>query len=72
MGNDHCERYQCFACRGMKCKVLTESITDKPCPFFKTDAELQADRKKALDRLGSIGRSDLAVEAIANKKGYAI
>lgn len=72
MNNLRCENLKCFACDGAKCKVLSEAITDKPCPFAKTDVELQAGRQKAIDRLNTIGREDLIVQYTSNVRGYRI
>lgn len=46
MANEYfsCQAKECFGnCFG-KCHILTEKITDKPCPFYKTRQEVKNDR----------------------------
>ena len=46
MANEYfsCQAKECFGnCFG-KCHILTEKITDKPCPFYKARKDLQNER----------------------------
>ena len=58
-----CDRNKCFQniC-GVGCELLNEPITDRECPFFKTDDEVDEGRRKAHKRLIDIGRKDLIDE----------
>lgn len=67
-----CENMKCFACNGAKCQILTEAITEKPCPFAKTDQDLRKGREKAFDRLKAIRREDLIAAYTANVRGYQL
>ena len=67
-----CNRHDCFGCRGASCKVLKEAITDRPCPFHKTDMQLEKERRESEEYLRATGRENLIEEYIHNKIGYAI
>ena len=70
-----CNNMTCFANRCMHCRILEEPIeTGRPCPFFKTDAEVEKGRREAIDRLSKMGRRgmDLLETYTSNKKGYAL
>ena len=67
-----CQRYTCFGCKGGTCKVLRETITGKPCPFYKTAEQLESERNEVLERLEAAGRTDLIKAYAANLKAYAI
>ena len=54
-----CMSLTCFANKGGHCKILSEAITGRPCPFEKTDDALDQERKASLARLESLGREDL-------------
>ena len=54
-----CMSLTCFANKGGYCKILSEAITGRPCPFEKTDDALDQERKASLARLESLGREDL-------------
>ena len=67
-----CNRYDCFGCRGVSCKVLKEAITDQPCPFYKTDRQLEDERCAAKERLRESGQEHLIADYINNPIGYRI
>lgn len=67
-----CTRYTCFGCKGGTCKVLREAITEKPCPFYKTAEQLEAQRNEVLQRLEAAGRTDLIKAYAPILKAYAI
>lgn len=47
----HQEETTCFAYRDKGCAILKEMICkEKACPFFKTEAQFQEDKKKAKER----------------------
>ena len=55
-----CNQAQCFANRcGTLCSALNKPYFDKPCPFFKTIEQNEADKRRAHDRLEKIGASNL-------------
>ncbi len=54
-----CEKTDCFGCAAGKCRILTEPVEGKPCPFFATRAEVYDSRAKAYVRLKKLGREDL-------------
>lgn len=60
MNKTECNRYDCFANRSGRCRVLTDTaFGDKTCPFYKTEGQASEERAKAQDRLVAIGRQDL-------------
>lgn len=63
MAKNDCYRSNCFQnyC-GLKCQLLTEAITDRDCPFFKTHLEMETERKKAHVKLVEKGRDDLIAQ----------
>ena len=63
-----CTREDCFACNKGQCKSLKKPITDKPCPFYKTQEQLDAEDQAATDRLTRIGRTDLIEKYITGGK----
>lgn len=67
-----CMSLTCFANKGGYCKILSEAITGRPCPFEKTDDALDQERKASLARLEGLGRQDLIRICIANIRHYSI
>lgn len=46
---------ECFALRRGRCSVLNvKKCNDSDCSFFKTEAQLKEDRKKALKHISSL------------------
>lgn len=54
-----CSVHECFACVGGHCRKLTSSYGGHKCPFFKTREQVEAERKKTVERLKRIGKYDL-------------
>ena len=56
-----CVKTECFASDGVqKCKILVSPTRpDKPCPFFKTCDQYEADKARAHGKLVAMGRDDL-------------
>ena len=72
MKTTKCTRQDCFGCRSVSCKVLKEAITDRPCPFYKTDRQLEEARKAAEEHLRATGQEHLIADYINNPIGYRI
>ena len=45
-----CANGECFACEGGRCVILKETNFRRPCPFFKTKAQLAEEEKKRIER----------------------
>ena len=55
-----CNEMNCFANKcGVRCELLTAPPSVYPCPFFKTDTQLEIDRQKAHKKLADEGKYDL-------------
>lgn len=55
-----CYRENCFGNKcGVRCEILTEHSTERECPFFKTQEQVETERKQAHQHLIDIGRRDL-------------
>ena len=63
-----CYKSECFQniC-GTSCRLLHSPIKGHPCPFYKTDAEVTAGRRAAVERLEAIDRYDLIDEYVYNR-----
>lgn len=55
----YCQKRDCFAYDGMRCKILEKQIVRKDCPFYKDTETLEQGREDALLSLLQKGRSDL-------------
>ena len=54
-----CNRMDCFQYKcGARCELLTD-YPSQPCPFYKTDAEVEIGRIEAHKKLVEEGRQDL-------------
>ena len=67
-----CMNLTCFANKGGHCKILSEAITGRPCPFEKTDDALDQERKSSLARLEGLGREDLIAQYTDNARSYML
>ncbi len=63
-----CSVDECFACMGGHCRKLTSSYGGNKCPFFKTPEQVKAERKKTVERLKRIGRENLIVAYMPDRK----
>lgn len=54
------DKVDCFAF-GIygKCKACRETVFDKPCPFYKTYAQVRTEREATMTRLQGLKRYDL-------------
>lgn len=46
---NHC-KYDCFAWYCGQCRILTEQITDKECPFYKNMDQFIKEREELRER----------------------
>lgn len=54
-----CNKMDCFMNKcGTRCELLTD-YPSQPCPFFKTDAEVEKGRQEAHQKLVKEGKYDL-------------
>jgi len=72
MKTTRCDKQTCFACRTDHCQVLQEAIRDRPCPFYKTDFQLEEGRMEARQHLKDIGRDDLIEQYTSNYDAYRL
>ena len=55
-----CNKADCFQNQmGKECRLLSSQIKGHECPFFKTQEQVDEERKAAHDHLVEIGRRDL-------------
>ena len=55
-----CNRVDCFQNKcGARCELLTDYPSIQPCPFFKTEAEVEKGRMEAHKKLADEGKFDL-------------
>ena len=55
-----CNKSNCFQNKcGVRCELLTEPTSQQPCPFFKTEEEVEAGRVWAHRKLAREGKWDL-------------
>ena len=67
-----CMNLTCFANKGGHCKILSEAITGRTCPFEKTDDLLDQERKASLARLEGLGREDLIQTYMSKPRQFVI
>lgn len=67
-----CTQTDCFGCRARKCELLKAPVTKRPCPFHKTEEQLEKERQETTERLTTLGRKDLIRKYTANIQDYAI
>lgn len=71
MSNNHmasCPQNTCFANFDKKCMCLTNGRFENECPFYKTEAQVKAERKKSQERHKKLG----LVQGIKSKYGGGI
>ena len=55
-----CNRMDCFQNKcGVRCELLTDHPSVQPCPFYKTEEQVEIGRQEAHAKLVKKGRRDL-------------
>ncbi len=56
------ERIGCFANALGQCMILTDIIRRRPCPFYKTEEQIESEREATRKKLKSKGIYEMMVE----------